>query len=138
MAIRFKRRNNLKQTTYEDIQAYRSKCVNAKEVGERLKTLGNEECEELIRICKAFDCELYELTHKGNNGDEWLVTCAKMTKTRFRRQTEALKKMWEIAPWAVLRQLFRFRLKSYMEGTAAKENEELRQEIQKLKQDKTP
>jgi hypothetical protein len=128
----------LKQITYEDIQAYRSKCVNAKEVGERLKTLGNEECEELIRICKAFDCVQYELNHKGNDGDEWLITCQKITKNRHQRQCEALRKLWQTVPWEILRLLFSFRLKSYMEGTAAKENEELRQEIQKLKQDKTP
>lgn len=124
----------MEKTTFEDIQNYRSNCVNAKEVGQRLKTLGNEECEELIRICKAFDCEVYELTYEGSDGIEWLVTCQKLTNTRIRRQIENIKKMWEISPWQTLRHLFNFRLKSHMESIVAKENEKLRQEIEELKQ----
>jgi len=124
----------MEKITFEDIQNYKSNCVNAKETGQKLKTLGNEECEELIRICKAFDCEVYELTHEGSDGIEWLVTCQKITNTRIRRQIENIKKAWEISPWQTLRYLFDFKLKSYKESIVAKENEKLKQEIEELKQ----
>jgi hypothetical protein len=128
--------NNMDKQAYEDIQNYKSNCINAKEVGQRLKTLGNEECTELIRICKAFDCVEYELTHSGGEGDEWLITCKKINKTTAQRRWELLKRLWRTYPQTIFSMIFNFRFSSYLESAAKEENDKLRAELKELREGK--